>query len=161
MNDIPPFLTYARSEYLYALEEGFGYFTPATVFAISSHINDTLKLQLITDDSKLLFNNVPISALANNRTAPRLEEDCVYSTCPDEHATVIQYEYLINTQHCGVWKKDGSFWQKAMYLFTVEWPNVKMQLHFLEMEDGNYVLWANDKITWGEEIPEKIAQFSK
>jgi len=162
MTDIKPFMTYVRSEYLYSLEEGFGYFTPATVFAISCHTNETLRLQLITDDSKILFNSVPVSALANNKTAPRFnEEECVFSVCPDKNAVVVQYEYLSGVESCGVWKKDETFWQKAIYLFTVEWPDAKQQLHFLELEDGNYTLWSNERLTWGDQIPAKIADFSK
>lgn len=162
MIDIHPFRTYVRSEYLYSLEEGFGYFTSATVFAISSYPNETLKLQLITDDSKILFNNVPVSALANDRAATRLDEEgCVFSACPDEHAIMVQYEYLSGIEHCGVWKKDGTFWQKAMYLFTIEWPNSKQQLHFLELEDGNYALWSNERLTWGEEVPNELSKYDK
>lgn len=160
MADINPFLIFARSEYLYSLEEGFGYFTPATVFAISSIPNETLKLQLITDDSKILFNSVPVCALANNKAAPKFdEEECVFTACPDNNPIALQYEYLASVNECSVWKKDGSFWQKASYLFTVEWNASKLQLHFLELEDGNYVLWANEKITWGEKLLEKLAEY--
>lgn len=160
MIDIPPFLTYVRSEYLYSLEEGFGYFTPATVFAISSSPNETLRLQLVTDDSKILFNSIPVSALANSKTAPRFDEgECVFAACPDDNAIVVQYDYLSRVESCGVWKKDGTFWQKGIYLFTIEWPKAKQQLHFLELEDSNYALWSNERLTWGEEVPEKIAEY--
>lgn len=160
-NDIPPFLAYVRSEYLYSLEEGFGYFTPATVFAVSSYPNETLKLQLIADD-KVMFPNVPVCALANSRTAPKIEEeDCVFDVCPDENITIAQYDYLTTVEHCALWKKDGSFWQKGIYLFSVEWPKTKSQFHFIELEDGNYSFWSNERMTWGEDIPEKIPEYKK
>jgi len=161
MSDIPAFLTYVRSEYLYSLKEGFGYFAPATVFAISSHAHETLKLHLIVDD-KLMFSNIPLCALANSKTAPKLEEDeCIYDLCPDDVAVVIQYEYLMALENCAVWKKDGSLWQKGIYLFSVEWPKLKHQLHFIELEDGNYTLWSNERITWGEGVPEELPTYDK
>lgn len=161
MADIPPFLTYVRSEYLYSLKEGFGYFAPATVFAISSYTNETLKLHLLVDD-KVMFTNVPVCALANSKTAPKFDEnDCIFDVCPDDIINVIRYEYLAAVESCGVWNKDSSFWQKGSYLFSVEWPKLKHQLHFLELEDGNYTLWSNERITWGEEIPENIPEYDK
>jgi hypothetical protein len=159
MSDIVPFLTYVRSEYLYSLKEGFGYFSPATVFAVSSCANETLKMQLIADD-KVMFPHVPVCALANSKTAPKLtEEECVYAVCPDDVVLATQYEYLTTVESCGVWKKDSTFWQRGIYLFTVEWPKTKHQLHFIELEDGNYIFWANEKITWGDEVPEKLPEY--
>ena|ERR1700743_1603831 len=157
--DIPVFLTYVRSEYLYALIEGFGYFTPATVFAISNIPNETPKLHIIVDD-KVMFSNIPICALSNSKTAPKLaEEDCVFGLCPDDAMTVSRFEYLSAIEHCAIWKKEGNFWQKGIYLFTVEWAKSKLQFHFLELEDGNYCLWSNERITWGEEIPEVFPEY--
>ena len=159
MSNISPFLTYVRSEYLYDLKEGFGYFTPATVFAISSCANEQLKMQLIAND-KTMFSHVPVCALANSKAAPKLpDEECVFDVCSDNAATTTQYDYLIAIEHCGVWKKDGSFWQKGIYLFTVEWQKTKQQLHFIELEDGNYIFWANERITWGDEIPEELPKY--
>jgi|ERR1700722_20040193 len=153
--DINPFLTYVRSEYLYALKEGQGYFSPATVFAVSSYPNENLKFQILVDD-KTHVGNIQTCALANSKTAPKIaEEDCVYTSCPDEFIVVNQYEYLSTLAICGVWKRDNSFWQNGTYIFSVEWPKTKMVLHLIELEDGNYSLWPSEKLTWGEveELP--------
>lgn len=152
--DIPPFLTYVRSEYLYSLKEGFGYFTPATVFAISSRPNETLKFQILADD-KTHFGDIPVCALANSKSAPKIsEEECVFAPCPEEKFIVNQYEFLASIGICGVWKRDGSFWQSGTYMFSVEWEN-KFVLHLVELEDGNYILWPSDKLTWNDsdELP--------
>lgn len=153
--DITPFLTYARAEYLYSSNESAHYFTPATVFAISSYPNQSLKFQILADD-KVMMNNIPICALANSKDAPRItEEECVYYVCPNEYVVMNKYEYLAALGECGVWKKDNAFWQKGMYMFSVEWPNTKIVLHLIELEDGNYILWPNEKLTWAEteELP--------
>lgn len=153
-SDIQPFLTYVRSEYLYALKEGFGYFTPATVFAISSYANDKLKFQILADD-KTMFNDIPSCALVNSKEAPKLEDDG-FENCPDEYIAVIQHEHLLNINVCGIWKRDHSFWQKGIYILTVEWPKAKQQVHLVELENGNYVFWSNKYMTWGNDIPEKL-----
>jgi hypothetical protein len=154
--DIPAFLTYCRSEYLYSLTEGFGYFTPITVFAISSCPGETIKFHIMADDT-VMFSNIPVSALANNKAAPKIiEEDCVCSLCPSENIVVNQYEYLANIEHCAVWENDGPLWRKGIYVFTVEWVDAKTQCHLIELEDGNYVFWPSERITWGEDVPEKI-----
>lgn len=157
--DIPTFLAYARSEYLYSLKEGFGYFTPVAVFAVSSHANESLKISLMADDITM-FSNVSINSLSNSKTAPKLEEDdCVFEPCSDDNISITSYDYLSSIETCGIWKKDGGFWQHGIYLFTIEWDKTKQQLHFLEAEDGNYILWANTNITWGDEIPEKLPSY--
>lgn len=153
--NIIPFLTYVRSEYLYKLTEGHGYSSPATVFAISLIANETIKLQILADDTTM-FSNIPVCALMNSKAAREVPEDaCVYDVCPDSNAEIIQYDYLAAIEHCCVWKKDNTFWQKGVYLFTVEWTN-NTKYHFIELEDGNYVFWLNEKITWGEDAPEKL-----
>jgi hypothetical protein len=158
--NIPAFLTYVRSEYLYSLNEGFGYFAPATVFAISSRSGESLKFQIIVDD-KVMFSNIPICALANSKTAPKMtEEECIYNMCSDDDANIIQYDFLSNIEHCSVWNRDNTYWQKGIYLFTVEWHKSKEQGHIIELEDGNYVCWPNQKITWGEEIPDKLPEYT-
>lgn len=157
---IPPFLTYVRSEYLYSLKEGYGYFTPATVFAISGNAADSLKFQIITENN-ILFKEIPVCALSNDRTAPKLsEEECVATNCPDNELFVVEYDYLSTLRICGIWKKNFTFWQKGSYIFTIEWPKNKLSLHLIELNDGNYVLWNNENITWGEEIPQDFPKFN-
>lgn len=157
--DSPVFISYVRSDYLYNHTEGQGYFTQATVFAVSSITNESLKAQIIVDD-KTMFANIPICALANNKMAPvLLEEDCVYSLCSDDKITVFRYEYLLSIDCCSIWKKDKTYWQRGSYIFTVEWDKTKQQLHFIELEDGNYVLWANERITWGEDVPNELPAY--
>lgn len=157
--DIPPFLTYVRSEFLYSLKEGFGYFTPATVFAISCIKNETIKFHLIIDD-QIHISNIQTSALSNSKTAVKLqEEDCVFGICPEDEVIINQYEFLSNIGTCAVWKKDSSLWQKGNYLFTVEFSN-KVQLHLIELDDGNYIFWPSSNITWSEEIPNKLPQYN-
>ena len=147
-SSVPPFLTYVRSEYLYALKEGFGYFTPATVFAISSYLNDKLQFHIIVNDTTM-FSNIPVCALSNSKDAPKLSENnCIFENCPDDLITIIQYEYLQEINVCGVWKKDNSFWQKGIYILTVEWPKAKKQNHLIELDDGNYIFCSNEQITW-------------
>lgn len=152
--DIAPFLTYIRFEQLYALRV-----LPATVFAISICKGETLKFQAIVDD-KTLFSNVQLSSLVNDKMSQILkEEDSIYFPCPEDNANILQHEYLSVIEHCGVWKKDNTFWSKGIYVFTIEWQISKQQLHLLELEDGNYVFWPDEKITWGEDIPDELPQF--
>lgn len=156
---IPPFLTYVRSEYLYDLKEGFGYFGEGTVFAISSYPDSPLTFQVMVDNTTL-FSNVPVFALTNSKTAVKLSEDeSVFFNCPDEDVAVSQYEYLISINDCCVWKRDDTFWQKGSYLLTIDWWKSKKSLHLIELEDGNYILWPNEKITWGADPPEKLPTY--
>lgn len=158
--DISPFLIYVRSEYLYSLKEGFGYFTPATVFAISARAGETLKLQILADDS-VMFSNIPISGVSNSKESPKLdEENCVYSICPNDNISIIQYEYLNTIQHCAIWNKNGSLFQKGIYMFSIEFATKEL-FHFIELADGNYSAWANEWITWGEEIPDRLPEYKK
>jgi hypothetical protein len=156
--DIPPFLTYARSEFLYELREGFGYFTPITVFAITSVANEPIRFQIMADD-KVHIKDVPIHALANSKAAPKVDEaDCIWAHCPDNEVDVVQYEYLTTVMACGVWKRDNSLWQTGNYVLTLEWVKAKATMHLIELDDGNYVLWAPEYITWGD-VPKELPRF--
>lgn len=157
--DIQPFLTYARSEYLYSLEEGFGYFTPITVFAVSISKGEEINFQIMTEGN-ILFPNIPIRALANSKTSTPLETHS-FDVCPDDNATIIQHDYLNSIGSCGVWHKDGTLWSIGTYLFTIEWHNAKRQMHFIELEDGNYVMWADSHIIWGNDMPEKLPGYGR
>ena len=97
----------------------------------------------------ICFQNIPVAALSNSKTAPRLNEEEVHITqCIDNNIIVYQLEYLLNINLCKVFKQNGDFWQIGNYLFTVEWPNIKQSLHLIELEDGNYVLWPNELLNW-------------
>jgi hypothetical protein len=160
MPDIVPFLTYIRSEYIFCKPDGYPYFSDATVFAISLVPNETLKFSILANDTTM-FNNISINALSNNKEAPKLSEaDCVFENCPDEYVSIIQYEHLSNIDTCGVWKKDKSFWQAGNYIFTIEWNKAKKSLQFIELNDGNYIVWANEFLTWSECIPGELPNYA-
>jgi hypothetical protein len=145
--DIQPFISYVRSKNLYNEEV----FSDATVFAVSSCVGEYIKLDIMSDNK--VYPRVPICMLINDRVAPVLTEaDCVYDICPDGNIYVNVREYLAELSNCTIYKKDGSFWQQGMYIFTVEWEN-KLQLHFIELNDGNYCFWGNDGMSWENKLP--------
>jgi len=149
--DIPPFKTYVRSEYLYDFKEGFGYFVPATVIAISSYPGDYLSFHILADDDRI-FDKIPIAALSNSKTAPKLSNDDVNITkCVDKDIVVYQIDYLLNLNLCKVLRQDGNLWQIGNYLFTIEWINTKQSVHLIELEEGNYILWPNELLSWNME----------
>lgn len=157
--DIAVFLTYVRSEFLYEHREGQGYFSDAAPFAISSITNEFLKFHIVSEHTS--FFNVPINAITNSKTAPILQEDVVsFFPCPDDQIETIQYEHLTNIGHCGIWKKDDSFWQLGNYVLTIEWTRAKQNLHLIELEDGNYVAWGSSHITWGEDVPSELPRYN-
>jgi hypothetical protein len=159
--DIPPFLTYVRSEFLYDLKTGFGYFVPATIFSISIYKDEYIRFNLLADD-QTLFNNIPINAFSNSKTAPKLsEDDCNFSSCIEPDCVLNQYEFLAAQENCKVWNKDNAFWQNGIYILTVEFPISKSQLHLIELEDGNYISWSSKNITWAEEVPDELPVFEE
>lgn len=157
--DIPAFLTYVRSEYLYTLKEGFGYFTPATVFAVSLVAGESIKFHLMADDS-VMFKNIPICALANSKEAPKIseQESCPF-VCNDSNIQIISYDHLSNIQNCATWNDNGTLSNKGTYLFSIESQN--SLFHIIEIENGNYVCWDNPWVSWGEEVPEKMHEYIK
>lgn len=149
--NIPPILSYVRSEYLYEDMVGKPAFQDATVFALSSRPNMPLCFQAMIDNNSL-FSNVPVAALTNRREAVKLAEDaCIYQVFPDDNVSVVVLEYLTTLDNCRVYNKDGTYWQDGQYVFTVEWELLGEQLHLIELEDGNYVFWGNGGLEWGNQ----------
>ena len=159
--NIPPFLSYVRSEYLFDHKEGEGYFSPATIFSVSISQNEYPKFQVLIDD-KTLFSNIPLQAISGSKLAKSLrEEDCVYIQSADKDVVACVYDYLLSIEDCFVWQKNGEKFQAAKYIMTLDWYIAKEQLHLLELEDGNYVLWHNSLITWGLDVPEKLPAYGR
>jgi hypothetical protein len=136
--DIDAFLTYAR-----ASEPGF--FASATVFALSSTKGEYISAQILVENQTLV-GNIPISTLTNNKETIKFD-DCVYCICPSDNFIINCYEHLNSISICSILNSDGNFMQHGTYILTCEWEN-KLQLHFIELENGNYIFWPNDKIIW-------------
>jgi hypothetical protein len=87
--------------------------------------------------------------LTNNKVSPKIsEEECLYFF-PNSIISAHRFEHLANIEDCGVWRKDNSYWQSGTYMFSFELLGEESPIHFIELSDGNYVLWPNPKITWG------------
>jgi hypothetical protein len=158
--DIQPFLTYVRSEYLWSHKEGQGYFSDCTVFAISSIEGEHLQFSIMVD-GKTVFPNIPISALTNDRAVAMVGDDqCSYARSPGEHISVISHEHLADIGVCGVWNRDGSFWETGTYMLTVQWSNGQ-QVHLIELEGGHYIFWGDKHITWGDDTPDLLPEYGK
>jgi len=147
--NIPPFLSYIRSEFIHDDMTGQPYFQDATAFAISVRSNETLKFQILVGEGRI-HSEVSVAGLTNSKEAVKLsDEGCSYSVFADDKINVVILEYL-STLGCKVNYKDGAFWQNGQYVLTVEWENLKEQLHLIELEDGNYVFWGNEGLTWNQ-----------
>jgi hypothetical protein len=128
---------------------GHQYFQDATAFAISARSNETLKFQILVGEGRI-HSEVSVAGLTNSREAVILtDESCSYSVFNDDKVSVIVLEYLVGLNGCVVNNKDGTFWQNGQYVLTIEWENLKQQLHLIELENGNYVFWGNEGLVWG------------
>ena len=126
--DIPAFLTYIRGQ------EGF--FASGTVFALSANKAERICVQVLIENKVV---RVPISALTNSKETKRLEDNVV---CPSDIFIINQYEYLTDMSICCIDDKTGT------YILTIEFDNGS-QFHFIELEDGNYIIANNDDVSWG------------
>lgn len=132
--DIAPFLTYLRVE-----KDNIVAFASATVFALSATKDQNITANILIDN-KTLINNIQISSLTNNKITIKSNE--AEYICPSDKFVINSYDHLNNIGICSVDDKS------ATYILTVEFEN-KLQLHFLELEDGNYIFAPNEKISWG------------
>jgi|ERR1700722_4525604 len=149
--DIPPFLTYVRSEYLYT-DDLAGYFTPATIFAFSCVLGKP-KFSILTENKKV-FHNVEVNALTNSKnSAPVSINEHIFSH--KENIEIYKYQYLYEINNCLLLDKDGVIWQGGNYLFSLLIDNNSIQFHFIELNDGNYIFWPNENTIWGNEIHEQ------
>lgn len=163
--NIPPIECYIRKEYLYNLETGHGELVEGTAFGVKSLQGNAL-LFLVMTDIGAIYDKIPISALVPyaKKDAPALPFhylqlwDC-FSYSPH----VVQFMFL-KGKRAMVLMKDGSH-REGIYRFTIDWdadgsksvstsyaeePSQHKAAHVIELFDGYFVAYPNNRILWSE-----------
>jgi hypothetical protein len=163
--NIPPIECYIRKEYLYNLEKGHGELVEGTAFAVKS-LQGTALLFLVMTDIGAVYDKIPISALvpfskpdAPHKPFHQLQLWDCFSYSP--HVT--QFMFL-KGKRCMVMMKDGTK-REGIYRFTIDWdadmskgistsyaeePSQHKSAHVIELFDGYFVAYPNNRILWNE-----------
>ena len=163
--NIPPIECYIRKEYFYNLEQGHGELIEGTVFGLKS-LQANAMLFMVMTDIGAVYDKIPLSALvpfhSPNATHKPFHELQLWD-CFSYNAHVVQYMFL-KGKRCQVMLKDGSK-REGIYLFTVDWdadssqristsyaeePSQHKSAHVIELFDGYYCAYPNNRILWAE-----------
>lgn len=151
--NIPHFRCKLRKEFLYGLQEHHGEFVDCTVFAVSSHINQSL-LFFIYIEGGALWECLPLTAFVLKEDAPKWELGQHQPIdCQSNNISVIEFDYL---KHLSVFVRVGSEWHDGTYMFTLDWtdyPDIdsykgKNAMHLIKLHNGLIVAQPNNRILW-------------
>lgn len=163
--NIPPIECYIRKEYLYNLEAHHGELVEGTAFAAKSLQGTALLFNVMTDIGAL-YDKIPISALVpfDKPDSPHIDFHILQLwDCFSYYPHVTQFMFL-KGKRCGVMLKDGSF-REGIYRFTFDWhsdmsggistsyaeePSQHKMAHVIELFDGYFCAYPNNRILWAE-----------
>lgn len=163
--NIPPIECFIRKEYLYNLEKGHGELVEGTAFAIKS-LQGTALLFLVMTDIGAIYDKIPISALvpySKSDSPHKPFHELQLWDCFSYSPHVIQFMFL-KGKRCMVMMKDGSK-REGIYRFTIDWdanssetmstsyaeePSQHKAAHVIELFDGYYCAYPNNRILWAE-----------
>lgn len=171
VTNLQPMKVWLRKEYLFDRQKHHGEFERAILVTAKTIPGRALEFEVLTERG-VLRDKLPIEAIVASKDAPFVKtEDLQLWNCFSYHFTVIQKTFL---NRCSVFCKDKKQ-RKGTYLWTFDWsgedpnfdytlaeePDEHKCLHFIEMDDGNFMLQPNNRVRWFEpsfvtkDFPEK------
>lgn len=159
-HNLKPIKVWLRKEYLYDRQKHQGEFERAVLICAKSLPGRALEFEVMTERG-VLRDKLPVEAIVADQSAPFVKTEMLQLwNCFSYNFTVIQKPWL---NRCSVFCKD-KIKRKGTYLWTFDWagddPNYNMSLaeepdehkclHFIEMDEGYFMLQPNNKVQWFE-----------
>jgi hypothetical protein len=152
--DLPkPLKVLVRREYLRNLEDGFGEYEEAYVFAVTSLPSRPLLFTIHTEKGAV-FTRLPISALCMKPSEPMELGDLQLWSCLEPSIQVVEHKYLKNyTATCFIGDKK----YYGRYLFSIdsfptegfgESPDQYKIFFVIALENGNICALPTNRILW-------------
>jgi hypothetical protein len=154
-SNTPNLQVYVRNEFLYNQEKGHGEYTQGWVVGIRSVKGMALTFLVLLVNG-VLFTGLPVSALCSKPCEKQNIGDLQLWDCLSYDHNVVEYSFLKN-MNCSVYLKDKTK-NLGKYLFTVDFcnsasfsglsetPNEWKMFHFVELDNGNYCLYPQNRI---------------
>jgi hypothetical protein len=162
IGSIPLMKVKVRKQYLYNLEKGFGEYDDAMVFGVTCAQGRAPVFHAMMPNGAIYYR-MPLMAFCTDEKASELTSAQTYFWDSfSYYFTVHRYAYL-RDMDCNVWIKDD-VWRPGSYKFTIDWvepdgdiplmdceiPDEHKCHHIIELEDGNFVAYPNNRILWKE-----------
>jgi len=153
-----PEKVWLRREFLFDDQKAHGEFERALLISAKSLYGRAMEFEVLTEYG-VLRDKLPIEALSTKNGAPRRNTtDLQLWNCFSKNMTIIEKPVLNRVQ---VYNKKqklewGSYWWTFDFcandniydLGLSEQPDEHKCLHFIEMDDGNFMLQPNNRCLW-------------
>lgn len=156
-----PEKVWLRREFLFNEESNHGEFERAILISAKAIYGRALEFEVLTE-SGVLRDKLPVGALCTRTSAPkRRTEDLQLWNCFSKTMTVIQKPILNRVQVYNKLNNKlewGTYWHTFDFclddnrydLGMAEQPDEHKCLHFIEMDDGNFMLQPNNRCLWSD-----------
>lgn len=154
-----PEKVWLRKEFLFDDQEGHGEFVRALLISAKALYGRALEFEVLTE-SGILRDKLPVEAICTKKSAPRRPTpELQLWNAFSKRMTIIEKPILNRVK---VFSKKtgklewGSYWftfdfclDDTIYdLGVAEQPDEHKCLHFIEMDDGNFMLQPNNRCLW-------------
>lgn len=160
VHNLKPIKVWLRQEYQYDRQSHHGEFERAILITAKSIPGRAMEFELLTERG-VLRDKLPIEAFCSTKFAPLIKTpDLQLWNCFSYNFTVIQKQWL---NRCVVFTKTKEK-KKGTYLWTFDWcgqsdnfdyslaeePDEHKCMHFIQMDDGTFMLQPNNRVQWFE-----------
>lgn len=162
--DTPKIDAFVREEFLYNLSpDRVGALVPVTIFGFLSYAGEHPATSVLIKKTKGIFSNIPLNALVASNATPLGPIQELSTVCPINSPsfefTLIQYEYLRSNPRCSIFRDNQQ--ELGVYWFTVDWYKDNQQYHFIELDNGQFILWPQHKVLWDTRVGIELPKYQK
>jgi hypothetical protein len=155
-----PEKVWLRREFLFDDQFAHGEFEKALLISAKSITGRAMEFEVLTD-SGVLRDKLPLEAICTCREAPRVStQDLQLWNCFSKNMVVIKKPILNRVK---VFKKSNGYcWGKYWWTFDfclddnifdlnlAEQPDEHKCMHFINTDDGNFMLQPNNRCIWAD-----------
>lgn len=160
VHNLKPIKVWLKKEFQYDRQDHQGEFERAILITAKSIPGRALEFEVLTE-AGVLRDKLPIEAIVSRKDAVKAKTpDLQLWNCFSYNFTVIQKQWL---NRCSVFCKDKKK-RKGTYLWTFDWsgeadnfnyslaeePDEHKCLHFIQMDNGTFMLQPNNRVQWFE-----------
>lgn len=153
-----PEKVWLRREFLFDDQKAHGEFEKSLLISAKSLYGRAMEFEVLTECG-VLRDKLPIEAICTNKDSPRRKTtELQLWNCFSKNMTIIQKPILGRVKVFNKQQKFeiGSYWWTFDFclndniydLGLAEQPDEHKCLHFIEMDDGNFMLQPNNRCLW-------------
>lgn len=149
---ISPIKAFVETTYLYDMENKDG-FSACYIIGISAYKGQSITFTILIDGA-YVFSDIPPQAL--HQTPQQYEiklsnKSISHANCPDNKFDLICFEHLKAKKSKAFFRQENMWFNVVEYLYTIDFYEDNLLIHFVKLETGHFVLVPSHKINFSNQ----------